>query len=200
MRVRIKALSSLLLTIATVSTAPAVAQPAPASDKPLPAELAIDYSFLRSNAPPGGCGCFNLNGGSATVAWPVRRGKFAFVGDLTIANTNNIDSMAYNLTLGIFTAGVRYLPPVGHLRIQPFGQVLVGGAHASGSLTLPPNPAHTNASLAFAANVGGGLDLRASRRFSWRLFDADYLVTTFQNGVNDHQNNVRLSSGLVIRF
>jgi outer membrane immunogenic protein len=200
MRVRIKALSSLLLTIAAVSTAPAVAQTAPPADKPLPAELAIDYSFLRSNAPPGGCGCFSLNGGSATVAWPVKPGKFALVGDLTIADANNIDSAAYNLTLGIFTVGVRYLPPVRHSRIQPFGQVLVGGVHASGSLASPPNPAYTNAGLAFAANVGGGLDLRASRRFSWRLFDADYLVTTFQNGVNDHQNNVRLSSGLVIRF
>jgi outer membrane immunogenic protein len=200
MRVRIKAFSSLLLTIAAVFTVPAVAQAVPYADKPLPVELALDYSYIRSNAPPGGCGCFNLNGGSATVAWPVGPGKFALVGDLTIANSNNIDSTAYNLTLGIFTAGVRYLPPVGHWRIQPFGQVLVGGARASGSLTLPPNPAYTDAGLAFAANMGGGLDLRISRRFSLRLFDADYLVTTFQNGVNDHQNNVRLSSGLVIRF
>lgn len=106
----------------------------------------------------------------------------------------------YGLTLTAFTGGVRYLPPVGHSRIQPFGQALVGGAHASGSLASPPNPAYANAGLAFAANVGGGLDLRVSRRFSWRLFEADYLATTFQNGVNDHQNNVRLSSGLVIRF
>jgi outer membrane immunogenic protein len=200
MRVMIKALSSLLLTIAAVSSAPAVAQSELPADKPLPAELAIDYSFLRSNAPPGGCGCFNLNGGSATFAWPVKPGKFALAGDITFADANNIDSAAYNLTLSIFTAGVRYLPPVRHSRIQPFGQVLVGGAHASGSLASPPNPAYANAGLAFAANVGGGLDLRASRRFSWRIFDADYLVTTFQNGVNDHQNNVRLSSGLVIRF
>jgi outer membrane immunogenic protein len=200
MRVRIKAISSLLLTIAAVSATRAIAQAGPPADKALPAELALDYSYLRSNAPPSGCGCFNLNGGSATVAWPVKPGKFAIVADLTIANANNIDSTAYNLTLGIFTAGVRYLLPIGRSRIQPFGQVLAGGAHASGSLVLPPNPAYTNATLAFAANAGGGVDLRLNRRFSIRLAEADYLVTTFQNGVNDHQNNLRLSSGLVIRF
>src|ERR1700678_2513019 len=148
MRFRINALLSLLLTIAAVSTAQAVAQAGTSADKALPAELALNYSYMRSNAPPGGCGCFNLNGASATVAWPVKPGEFAFVGDLTIANANKIDNTAYNLTLGIFTAGVRYLPPLGHSRIQPFGQVQVGGAHASGSLVLPPNQAFTNATLA----------------------------------------------------
>src|SRR5580658_607976 len=92
MRFRINALSSLLLTIAAVSTAQAVAQAGPSADKALPAELALNYSYMRSNAPPGGCGCFNLNGASATVAWPVKPGKFAFVGDLTIANANKIDN------------------------------------------------------------------------------------------------------------
>jgi peptidoglycan-associated lipoprotein len=32
------------------------------------AELALGYTYMHSNAPPCGCGCFNLNGGSATVA------------------------------------------------------------------------------------------------------------------------------------
>ena len=27
-------------------------------------ELGANYNYARTNAPPGGCGCFSLNGGS----------------------------------------------------------------------------------------------------------------------------------------
>jgi hypothetical protein len=53
---------------------------------------------------------------------------------------------------------------------------------------------------ALAANLGGGLDLRANRRISFRLIEAYYLITTFDNGVNDHQNNLRLSTSLMLHF
>jgi outer membrane immunogenic protein len=205
MRLRIKTTFALLLTIAAVSNAPAVAQapaqPAPASDKPLRAELALDYSYLRSNAPPGGCGCFNLNGGSAAFAWQIKPGgSIALVGDVTAAHASSIASTGYNLTLSTYTVGARYLPRIGHSSFQPFGQVLIGLAHSSGTLVQGQSPAASNAGAAFAANLGGGLDLRSDRRFSVRLVQADYLVTTFDNGVNNHQNNLRISTGLVLHF
>jgi hypothetical protein len=53
---------------------------------------------------------------------------------------------------------------------------------------------------AFAGNFGGGLDLRVTHRFSVRLVEANYLLTTFDNGTNNHQNNLRISAGAVIRF
>ena len=211
MRVRFKYTFALLFAIAAVSSAPALAQSGAqgsaqskaANDKAPIAELALDYSYLHSNAPPGGCGCFNLNGGSATFAWPLRHGSFALVGDITAAHANGISSTGYSLTLSAFTAGVRYLPLLGHTSlssIQPFGQVLVGVAHSSGSLVQNPNPGAGNAGAAFAANLGGGLDLHIDRRFSLRLLEADYLVTTFDNGSNNHQNNLRISTGVVIHF
>jgi len=200
MRFSFKVFSSLLLAIAAVSPAPLVAQGAPAAEQPLPAELAIDYTYMHSNAPPGGCGCFMLNGASGTVDWSVKPKNFALVADLTITTATKIDSTDYNLTLGIFTVGARYRIPAGHSRIHPYVQAMVGGAHASGSLTLPPNPAYSDASLAFAANMGGGADIRLNRRLSLRLVEADYLVTTFDNTSNNHQNNTRLSTGVVIHF
>jgi peptidoglycan-associated lipoprotein len=167
----------------------------------LRAELALDYSYLRSNAPPDGCGCFNLNGGSATFAWTLKpEGAFALVGDITAAHAGSITSSGYGLTLSAYTVGARYQPRIGHSPWQPFGQVLVGLAHSSGSLVEGQSPATSNAGAAFAANLGGGLDLGVNRRFSFRLVEADYLVTTFDNGVNDHQNNLRLSAGVVLRF
>ena len=32
------------------------------------AEVALGYSYVRANAPPGTCGCFGMNGGSGAFA------------------------------------------------------------------------------------------------------------------------------------
>jgi outer membrane immunogenic protein len=74
----------------------------------------------------------------------------------------------------------------------------VGGAHASGSLV--EGSGSSTGGGAFASLVGGGVDLRATRRFSIRLVEADYLVTTFDNGGNNHQNNFRIGAGVVFHF
>ena len=201
MRFTSKHIFVLLLAIAAVSARAGSAQtPQPATDKPLRSELAIDYSYVRSNAPPASCTCFNMNGVSATFAWPVKPGHFALAGDVTIDHAGSIGAGADTLTLSTFTAGVRYLAPVHHARMQPFGQVLVGAVHSSGTLVEGTNPGAANAGAAFAANLGGGLDLKASRRFAIRLIEADYLVTTVDNSSNNHQNNLRISSGVVVRF
>ena len=202
MRFRIKYTFVLLLTLAAVSSRPAAGQTsqAPPPERPLRSDLAIDYSYLRSNAPPGGCTCFNLNGVSANVAFPALPGRFALVGDLTIENIGKVNTSSYSLTLSTFLVGARYLPKLRHSPFQPFGQILAGGAHASGSLILPPNPLAQNATLSFAASIGGGLDVHLNRRFGIRVAQADYYPTTFDNGSNNHQNNFRLSAGAVIHF
>ena len=56
----------------------------------------------------------------------------------------------------------------------------------------PASPAN-----AFAMAVGGGLDVRVNHAFSVRLFEADYYLTHFQNGVNSEENNLRLTFGVV---
>ena len=201
MRIMTRVKCCLVLVAIAFSTAGPIAMAqTTAADKQPRAELALDYTYLRSNAPPGGCGCFNLNGGSATFAWPVRPGKFALVGDITVAHAGAISSNGYSLTLGAYTVGVRYLPRFVRSPLRPFGQVLVGLAHSSGSLVQRQTPDASSAGEAFAANLGGGLDLRIDRRFSLRLVEADYLVTTFDNGDNDHQNTLRLSAGAVFHF
>jgi hypothetical protein len=206
MRARIKITFTLilLLPLAAVSVCPAVAQTpaqtAAATEKPSRAELALGYAYLHSNAPPGSCGCFNLNGGSATFAWPLKQGSFALVGDIVSVYANGVSANGYSIILSAFSAGVRYSPPMRHSSLHPFGQLLLGAAHSSGTLVQGSNPGAANASAAFAANVGGGLDLRTSQRISIRLIEAGYLVTTFDNGTNNHQNNLRIGAGVVVRF
>jgi outer membrane immunogenic protein len=198
MRIRIKC-TFVLLAIAAVFALRAGAQNTKAPDTPRP-EFAAGYTYVRSNAPPGGCTCINLNGANATFAWPVKTGGFALVGDFTISHAGNIGSSSYTLTMSTFTGGVRYLLPVHHRPVRPFGQVLLGAAHSSGTLVEGNNPASANAAAAFAANIGGGLDLKVDRRFAIRLIEADYLITTFDNGSNNHQNNIRIGAGVVFRF
>ncbi len=200
MRLRIKTTFALLLAVAAVSACPAFAQSATANNVAPRADLALGYSYMHSNAPPGGCGCFNLNGGSAAFAWAIKPGSWAVVGDVVSGYAGGTSADGYGLTLSAFTVGVRYMPPVGHFSLHPFGQVLAGVAHSSGTLVQGSNSATSNPGAAFAGNLGGGLDLHVSRRFSIRLVEADYLLTTFDNGSNNHQNNLRISAGVVIHF
>jgi hypothetical protein len=58
-----------------------------------------------------------------------------------------------------------------------------GGVHASGSLA-PGNVLIDGSSNAFAI----------------RALEADCFMARFKNGVNDRQNNLRLSAGIVVRF
>jgi peptidoglycan-associated lipoprotein len=205
MRLRINRIIVVSLIMAAVSAMAAIAQnpaaqPSAVSNMPPRADLAIGYSYLHSNAPPGGCGCFNMNGGSAAFAWTLKPGSWALVGDVVSTHSSGVSAAGYGLTLTAFTGGVRYLPPVGHFSLHPFGQVLAGVAHSSGTLVQGSQSATTNAGAAFAGNFGGGLDLHVSPRFSVRLVEADYLLTTFDNGSNNHQNNLRISAGVVIHF
>jgi hypothetical protein len=187
--------------MARAQATPAVggARNAQAGDiKPLPFELEGGYTYLRANEPPSSCNCFNMQGGNGTFAWRIKDKGLGVVGDVAATHAGTIASTGYNLTIMAVTGGLRYqLPMKG---IQPFGQALFGIAHASGTGAQAPNPEAGNAGVAFALNAGGGVDLAVSRRFSVRMFEADYLLTTFDNGSNNRQNNLRISVGAVVRF
>ncbi len=196
MRVMIRATFALLWTIAAICLVPALAQPVPAPESQPTAELALAYSYVLANAPPAGCGCFSMNGGSASLAYRLSR-SVSVVGEAGAVDSGNVDATGLDLTLSSFLAGPRYsLRKSG--RFTPFGQVLLGAAHASGGLA----PAQINAgsSTAFAMAAGGGVDIQLNRRFALRAFQTDYLLTLLPNRVNDHQNNFRLSTGVIFQF
>jgi len=155
-----------------------------------------NYNYIHTNAPPGGCGCFPLNGGSAWLGLNVSH-SFSLVGE--IASQHGRDSGSNgDLTLTSFMVGPRYsIKRGGHF--APFGQVLVGVAHASGSLA-PGSSDIAGSSNSFAMAAGGGLDVNLSEHFTLRAIQGDYFLTQFENGSNDRQNNFRLGLGLIIKF
>ena len=155
------------------------------------------YNFVHTNAPPSSCGCFSMNGGDGWVGWRFTN-QLSLVGQVASQRASNINGTAADLTLTSFLAGPRFVL-YNPRRIQPFAQVLFGAAHASGLLT----PAASGASgsvNAFALTAGGGADFRMSEHLSIRAVDVEYFYTRFDNGVNQHQNNLRIGAGLVVRF
>src|SRR5580704_528051 len=167
---------------------------------PAAAQSAFDvgagYTYVRTNAPAGDCGCFSMNGANGWVGFHLGHGV-AIVGELAVQHAGNIANTGADLTLSSFLAGPRYTVHA-FGRLQPFAQVLLGGAHASGGLS--PSNSGYGSSNSFAAIAGGGLEFQLTERVAIRAIEADYYYTRFNNGTNDRQNNLRIGAGLVFRF
>lgn len=73
-------------------------------------------------------------------------------------------------------------------RISPFVHALAGIGHAS---------LNGSRDTSVAAAVGAGIDMRVLPLISWRVIQADDVITHFFGGV---QHSARISTGLVFRF
>lgn len=86
----------------------------------------------------------------------------------------------------------------GHSHIAPFVHALAGAtrqsATASGNNFFVTFP---NERWGFAAAVGGGFNANISPSFSFRLIQADYVITRLGGSI---QSQPRLSIGFVVRF
>jgi peptidoglycan-associated lipoprotein len=160
------------------------------------AEVALTYTWAHANAPPESCGCFSLNGGSAVFAYSFSR-SISAVAEAGAATNGNVDSAGRGITLSDYFGGLRYTPR-SHAGVRPYGQLLLGIAHASGPLA--PSQIGLGSATSFAMSTGGGVDFILNEHFAIRALQADYLLTLLSNRTNDRQNNFRLSTGLVFRF
>jgi peptidoglycan-associated lipoprotein len=161
------------------------------------AEVSLGYNYMRANAPPGQCGCFNMNGLSGEFATGLGHG-FSVVADVGGYHQGNVVSTGLSLWVVNYLFG----PRLSYRRSKhwtPFAQFLVGGAHGSGT-ALGSTLGVSGSSNGFAMSAGGGLDWKATRHVSVRLFQAEYLNTRLPNAVNNIQNNFRLTVGVVFHF
>jgi outer membrane immunogenic protein len=180
--------------LAASCAVPAVAQ----SNSSAIWEVGAGYNFVHTNAPPSGCGCFSMNGGTASIAHRFTP-SFSIAGEFNGVTNGNVNASGHSLMLLTYRAGPRYRLSPGSGRFSPFAQVLVGGVHASGAL-YAPSGAPSGSANAFAASIGGGLDVDLNRHVALRLVEVDYLLTLLPNGVNSRQNNLNLTTGVVFRF
>jgi opacity protein-like surface antigen len=97
-----------------------------------------------------------------------------------------------------FLAGLQFKTGNGK-RVQPFAHALFGASLFRGftSDLRPSSNVYTfDDATSFAMALGGGLDLRVSKKIDLRLIQADYAPTFFGPG---RQNNFRLSVGIVFK-
>ena len=98
-----KGLAALVMVLGTAGLASAQAEHGGIPQ----VEFAVSYSYMRANASPGNCGCFNLNGGSAEVAVRTYRNLSA-VFDMTGVYAAATSIPGQSLGLLSFTGGPRF--------------------------------------------------------------------------------------------
>ena len=74
-------------------------------------------------------------------------------------------------------------------KFRPFAEALFGGAHVNINNGV-------GSDTSFATAIGGGLDYKLIPLLAWRV-QGDYVQTRFFSAT---QNNVRISTGIVLRF
>jgi opacity protein-like surface antigen len=84
-------------------------------------------------------------------------------------------------------------------RVSPFAHVLIGAAHVGSNIEIGTTPpiVVSASDTSFATAVGGGIDTRITHGVYWRIFQADYIHSSAFGG---EQNNVRVSTGIVVHF
>jgi outer membrane immunogenic protein len=161
-------------------------------------DVAAVYHWVRSNAGPGDCGCFGLNGGGLSGTWNFH-GAWSIVADISAEHTSSGAPIGNSLTLTSFLAGARYQIPQpwfeGNHQPQPFAQVLLGSTHAGGGVA-----GVADGVFEFATRIGGGVDVPLNPHFAVRVVQVDYYLTTFANSTNNHQNNFLVGAGIVYHW
>jgi opacity protein-like surface antigen len=156
----------------------------------------------------------NCAGGGGTIAYNVS----SLVGIAADLGGCKIFSNAYGLGNTVdgneftYLFGPRFTYRSGS-KFEHFFEVNFGGARISlscknsASTCLNAAGGGTFSKNAFAMTVGGGFQIKASKKISIRLVQAEYLYTRFGNNCalavcsnNNNQNSFRLKSGIVLNW
>ena len=175
------------------------------------AEVAADYSYARFHPVSQGTQNLSLNGGGGALVVNITS-YFGIKMDLQGygSNTFTWTSPLYgnlrgqgNLFTYLFGPQIKFRTP----KVQPFAQVLLGGAHSNVYANLTracAGPCTTSGSPAgdgFAMSIGGGVDIPINHHFQFRPAEFDYLMTRFTNRFNNSsQSNFRYSAGVNFTF
>lgn len=188
---------TLALILLMMGSSTAFAQWSPSNpENPSRFDVAAGYNYIRANAPPGGCECFSLQGGFFSAGFHINN-WLSFEGEVTGQHANQISALGQDLTLLTFAGGPKVHKDFG--RLEPFGQVLVGGAHGSDSY-FPTGLTSSPTASSFELQAGGGLDYLLTSHLSIRIANVQYLKSELPNGTNNEQNELMAGAGIVYRF
>lgn len=160
-----------------------------AAQVPTSGNIFFGYSYLR--APLVTNNNVSLNGWNGSL-----EGKFlpwvglvADLGGYYGSQTPPTTGAKVNGNVYTFLFGPQVSVHVG--KLTPFAHALFGAGHTSASV-----PGESKSDTSFATALGGGLDYKIVKGLAWRG-QLDFLQTRFYSNT---QNNVRFSTGIVLRF
>jgi hypothetical protein len=116
---------------------------------------------------------FNGNYGSQNFSFPCAGPSGGCPGNANVTEYNVLFGPRVSVSVGKF---------------RPFAEAMFGIGHV--------NATTAGTDTSWATALGGGIDYRLFRPIAWR-FQGDYVQTRF---FGNTQNNVRLSTGIVLRF
>jgi outer membrane immunogenic protein len=162
-------------------------------------ETGLTYSFTRVN-PGGNLTSYTASGGSGFVEYNLNH-VVGLVADLGANYVGNVGGIPIDNTTFTYLFGPRF--NWRRSRFTLYAQTLVGGARFSNAYDpASPAPVLGTSENTFAAAIGGGVDYRLTDRIAIKPIQLEYLMTqlpsTFAN-VNQVQNNLRYSAGIVFR-
>jgi hypothetical protein len=195
-------------------------------------EAFLGFTYVRANQFNQNTGLgqtiggFDMNGGSAQFIYNFNK-SFSGVADIGAVTKQNVGIINADNTTTFYLFGPR-VSYRNHSRFTPYAQILFGGATRAVSRQLdvltgsnipvfpvvtPPNlfpganteiTAQVSATqTAFAMAVGGGLDWKLGKHFSFRPVSVDYVLTRFPSlspRNNQNQNSIRASAGIIFTF
>jgi opacity protein-like surface antigen len=193
-------MQKLFLIVALALALPVIAQ---AQEAPR-VQVFGGYSYMRLEDSGVDGLDRDLNGYNVSGAFTVLKKSLAIKADVSghFGNLSNILPTTTDLRQDMFLFGPQFTLRKSQ-RFQPFAHALFGFARQkisndviSGDIT----------DTAFAFAIGGGVDIKAlSSKLSLRMVQADFVRTQLGllsgvNGDSTGSNNLRISTGLVVRF
>jgi hypothetical protein len=195
-------------------------------------EAFLGFTYVRANQFNQNTGLgqaiggFDMTGGSAQFIYNFNK-YFSGVADVGAVTKQNVGVINADDTTTFYLFGPR-VSYRNKSRFTPYVEVLFGGATRDLSRQLnvvtganiPVFPVVTPQDLfpgadtnitaqvsatqtGFAMAVGGGLDWKLSKRFSFRPVSVDYVLTRFPSpltGTDQNQNSIRASAGIIFTF
>ncbi len=156
-------------------------------------QVGVQYDATHANAPPSGCGCFWMQGGGLQFDFTLKH-DWSALADIYGAGASKINGTDERLSIFNYVFGPRY-SLYNRSKYTPYAQALVGGSEVYSNFDI-----YGKGRTFFAAQAGGGLDIRLSRHVSVVPVEANYVYSEALNGVNSRQNNLRLSAGITFRI
>jgi hypothetical protein len=186
-----------------------------AQDQPTKIEMGVDYSLADYNPSIQGTSSQVLNGGGGSLVY-FPRPWFGIKMDLQgyenrqqnfVIPTGNAllpNGGSFHVSGNLFT--YMFGPEIKKRgKIEPYGQLLIGGAHNNvyaNLFTATGAPGASPNNNGFAFTVGFGLDIHINRAISVRPMEVGYLLTHFGTPFtgSPSQNTFRYAAGINFNF